>query len=120
MSRRSVRLIGPGRAGRSLSGALGAAGWRVERPLRRGDDVAGAAAGVDLLVIATPDAAIAEVAAAVEPGPAARGDWATIERHLDALDPSERPAYEALMQAVRRLVAHEDPPTHIGGNTSHR
>lgn len=251
MSRRSVRLIGPGRAGGSLSGALGAAGWRVERPLRRGDDVAGAAAGVDLLVIATPDAAIAEVAAAVEPGPAvvahlagslgldalapherraavhplvslpnaevgaerlrdgawfaiagdplaaevvadlaghaftvadadraayhaaaciasnhlvallgqvervaatagvpleayldlvrgtvdnvaalgpaaaltgpaARGDWATIERHLDALDPSERPAYEALMRAARRLVAPDEPPTSLGGNTSHR
>ena len=233
--RRTLRVIGPGRAGGSLAGALGAAGWRVDRPVRRGDDVADAAAGVDLLVIATPDAAIAEVAAAVVPGdaavahlagslgldvlapherraavhplvslpnaevgaerlrdgawfavagepiaaevvadlgghaftvadadraayhaaaciasnhlvallgqvervaatagvpleayldlvrgtvdnvaalgpaaaltgPAARGDWATIERHLAALDPSERPAYEALMQAARRLV----------------
>jgi len=229
-------VIGPGRAGGSLAGALGAAGWRVDRPVRRGDDVADAAAGVDLLVIATPDAAIAEVAAAVVPGdaavahlagslgldvlapherraavhplvslqnaevgaerlrdgawfavagepiaaevvadlgghaftvadadraayhaaaciasnhlvallgqvervaatagvpleayldlvrgtvdnvaalgpaaaltgPAARGDWATIDRHLGALDPSERSAYEALMLAARRLVA---------------
>ena len=234
MSRRSLRVIGPGRAGGSLAGALGAAGWRIERPVRRGEDVVGAAAGVDLLVIAAPDGAIASVAAAVAPGdavvahlagslglgalepherraavhplvslpnaevgaerlrdgawfaiagdplaadvvadlaghafgvadadraayhaaaciasnhlvalldqvervapdgvplaafldlvrgtvdnvaalgpaaaltgPAARGDWATIERHLDALDPAERPAYEALMQAARRLV----------------
>lgn len=234
--RRTLRVIGPGRAGGSLAGALGAAGWRVDRPVRRGDDVADAAAGVDLLVIATPDAAIAEVAAAVVPGdaavahlagslgldvlapherraavhplvslpnaevgaerlrdgawfavagepiaaevvadlgghaftvadadraayhaaaciasnhlvallgqvervaatagvpleayldlvrgtvdnvaalgpaaaltgPAARGDWATIDRHLGALDPSERSAYEALMLAARRLVA---------------
>jgi len=238
--RRTLRVVGPGRAGGSLAGALGAAGWRVERPVRRGDDLAGAAAGVDLLVIATPDAAIAEVAAAVAPGdavvahlagslgldvlapherraavhplvslpnvdvgaerlrdgawfavagepiasevvadlgghafavadadraayhaaaciasnhlvallgqvervaatagvpleayldlvrgtvdnvaalgpaaaltgPAARGDWATIDRHLAALDPSERPAYEALMRAARRLVAPDDP-----------
>ena len=63
----ALRVIGPGRAGLSLSRALSAAGWRVETPLGRGDIVAGAAAGVDLLVIATPDAAVTDVAAAVEP-----------------------------------------------------
>jgi predicted short-subunit dehydrogenase-like oxidoreductase (DUF2520 family) len=35
--------------------------------LRRGDDVGGAAADVDLVVVATPDAAVAEVALAVRP-----------------------------------------------------
>ena len=50
-----------------MSCALAAAGWRVEAPLRRGDDLAHAAAGVDLLIIATPDAAVVDVAAAVEP-----------------------------------------------------
>lgn len=235
-SRRSVRVIGGGRAGSSFAAALGSAGWRVPRLLGRGDDLTDAAAGVDLVLIATPDAAIADTAAAVAPGvavvahvagsfgldvlaghdrvaavhplvslpnaevgaerlrdgawfavagdaiatevvadlgghsfavadadratyhaaaciasnhlvallgqvervgagagvpfeayldlvrgtvdnvaalgpaaaltgPAARGDTATIDRHLDALDPSERPAYEALMQAARRLVA---------------
>jgi len=39
----------------------------VEAPLSRDDDPAGAAAGVDVLVIATPDAAVAGVAAGVEP-----------------------------------------------------
>jgi predicted short-subunit dehydrogenase-like oxidoreductase (DUF2520 family) len=63
----SLRVIGPGRAGLSLSRALAAAGWRVEAPLGREDDVAHAAEGVDLVVIATPDAAVAAVAAAVEP-----------------------------------------------------
>ena len=62
----AVRVIGPGRAGRSLADALAAAGWRVRPVLGRGDDVRAAAADVDLLVIATPDAAVAEVAAAVE------------------------------------------------------
>ena len=42
-------------------------GWGVEPPLRRGDALADAARGVDLLLIATPDSAIADVAAAVEP-----------------------------------------------------
>jgi predicted short-subunit dehydrogenase-like oxidoreductase (DUF2520 family) len=37
-------------------------------------------------------------------GPAARGDWATIERHLAALPPDEREAYEAMVKLARRLV----------------
>lgn len=60
-------MIGPGRAGGSFGRALEAAGWDVRASLGRGDAVAGAAIGVDLLVIATPDAVIAEVATAVEP-----------------------------------------------------
>src|SRR4051794_13887160 len=63
----SVRVIGPGRAGLSLCGALAAAGWSVDQPLGRGDDLTRAADGVDLLVIATPDRAIADVASAVDP-----------------------------------------------------
>lgn len=68
---RTVRIIGPGRAGGALATALDAVGWRVLDPLGRGDDLAGAAAATDLLVIATPDAAIADVAAAVTPVPTA-------------------------------------------------
>jgi predicted short-subunit dehydrogenase-like oxidoreductase (DUF2520 family) len=62
-----VRIIGPGRAGSSLATALSRAGWEVHLTLGRGDDVRAAAAGTDLLVIATPDQAIAEVAHAVKP-----------------------------------------------------
>jgi len=60
-------VIGRGRAGGSLAGALAAAGWDVLEPLGRGDDVRAAANGADLVVIATPDAVIAEVAGAIEP-----------------------------------------------------
>jgi len=63
----SVRLVGPGRAGRSLAGALVDVGCDVVGVLGRGDDVRAAAAGVDLLVLATPDAALPSVAAAVAP-----------------------------------------------------
>ncbi|MBI2705773.1 MAG: DUF2520 domain-containing protein [Actinobacteria bacterium] len=67
----TLRIIGPGRAGRSLAGALEATGaWTVAGMLGREDDVSGAAIGVDLLVIATPDVSIGRVAAAVEPGDA--------------------------------------------------
>jgi predicted short-subunit dehydrogenase-like oxidoreductase (DUF2520 family) len=61
------RIIGPGRAGRAFSRALQDAGWTTRGFLGRGDDLAGAAAGVDLLIIATPDAAIEPVARAVTP-----------------------------------------------------
>jgi predicted short-subunit dehydrogenase-like oxidoreductase (DUF2520 family) len=63
----SIRIIGPGRAGTSLAAALSARGWEFAGFLRRSDDLSGAARGVDVLVIATPDDAIAEVAAAVVP-----------------------------------------------------
>jgi predicted short-subunit dehydrogenase-like oxidoreductase (DUF2520 family) len=62
-----VRIIGPGRAGGALGGALADAGWEVMPALGRGDDVGGACEGVDLVVIATPDAVVGEVAAAVRP-----------------------------------------------------
>ncbi len=65
----TVSLIGPGRAGRSLAAALADAGCDVRDVLTRHDDVTSAARGVDVLVIATPDAAIAEVAARVRPEP---------------------------------------------------
>jgi predicted short-subunit dehydrogenase-like oxidoreductase (DUF2520 family) len=62
-----LRIIGPGRAGTSLALALADAGWDVAPMLGRHDDVAGAARGVDLLVIATPDDRVREVARTVEP-----------------------------------------------------
>jgi pantoate--beta-alanine ligase len=63
----TVRLIGPGRAGRSLTAALADVGCEVLGTLVRGDDLAQAARDVDVLVIATPDSAIAQVAASVLP-----------------------------------------------------
>jgi predicted short-subunit dehydrogenase-like oxidoreductase (DUF2520 family) len=62
-----VRIIGPGRAGSSLATALSRAGWEVLPALGRHDDLSAAAAGTDLLLIATPDQAISEVAHAVKP-----------------------------------------------------
>jgi len=63
----SVRVIGRGRAGRSLATALGRAGWGLGGVLGRADEVDEAAAGVDLLVIAVPDDAVATVASTVAP-----------------------------------------------------
>ena len=57
-----LRIIGAGRAGRSIGMALEGAGCALAGYLGRNDDPREAAAGVDLLLIATPDAAIAGVA----------------------------------------------------------
>lgn len=43
-------------------------------------------------------------AAAALTGPAARGDDATIERHVAAIDPSERATYSAMVREARRLA----------------
>jgi predicted short-subunit dehydrogenase-like oxidoreductase (DUF2520 family) len=67
---RSARIVGDGRAGRALAGALAEVGWTVDGPLDRNADVSDAARGVDVLVIATPDDVIAAVAASVAPGDA--------------------------------------------------
>lgn len=84
----SVRVVGRGRAGGSLAGALTAAGWAVEV-------VPGTAAvtadGVDLVVLAVPDGAVAEVASAVTPGPAVVAHLAG-SLGLDVLAPHARRA----------------------------
>lgn len=80
---RTCALVGPGRAGGAIGTALVAAGWRVGRVAGRadGDSVRTAAARFDaevaevesvgrgamLVIIATPDGAISEVAAVLVP-----------------------------------------------------
>lgn len=90
---RSVRIVGGGRAGGSLARALAATGrWSVAGVLGRHDDVAGAAAGVDLLVIATPDNAVADVAAAVASSPSTVVAHMAGSLGIDVLDPHPRRA----------------------------
>lgn len=40
-------------------------------------------------------------------GPVARGEWATVARHLGALAPAEHPAYEAMVQLALQLTGEE-------------
>ena len=65
-----VRIVGLGRAGLSFLGALDRVGWTVLDGYGRDSVIAGAAHDADLVLICTPDAAIAEVAGAIEPGEA--------------------------------------------------
>lgn len=43
-------------------------------------------------------------------GPIARGDFATVARHVDALPEDERDAYEVLAREAGRLAGHEPTP----------
>jgi predicted short-subunit dehydrogenase-like oxidoreductase (DUF2520 family) len=88
----SVRVIGRGRAGRSLATALGRAGWGLGGVLGREDDVSEAAQGVDLLVIAVPDDAVARVAASVTPVEATVIAHLAGSLGLDVLAPHSRRA----------------------------
>jgi predicted short-subunit dehydrogenase-like oxidoreductase (DUF2520 family) len=93
---RTLRVIGPGRAGGAVERALVASGtWTARPALRRGDDVRQAAHDVDLVVIATPDRAIAEVAADVEPVAS------TVVAHL-----SGAVGLDALAPHMRRAALH--------------
>ena len=94
----SIRIIGPGRAGTSLAAALSARGWEFAGFCGRHDDLSGAAQGVDVLVIATPDDAIADVAAAVVPATATTVVHLSGSLGLDALAP------HPLRAAVHPLV----------------
>jgi len=94
----TIRIIGPGRAGSALATALNTAGWKFVGFLGREDDPSGAARGVDVLVIATPDDVVAEVAASVEPVPTTTVVHLSGSLGLDALAP------HPLRAAVHPLV----------------
>ncbi len=94
----SIRIIGPGRAGTSLAAALSVLGWDVVGFLGRHNDLTGAASGVDVLVIATPDDVVAGVAASVAPHPG------TTVMHLSGSLGLEALAPHPLRAALHPLV----------------
>ncbi|MGH9112293.1 MAG: DUF2520 domain-containing protein [Acidimicrobiales bacterium] len=98
-----VRIIGPGRAGASLAVALTTAGWAVAPLLGRHDDVSAAADDVDLVVVATPDAAVPGVARSVEPVAS------TVVAHLAGSLGLRALAPHARRAAVHPLVALPTP-----------
>lgn len=92
-------MVGAGRAGHAFHDAFRRLGWSVEGPLARGADLTGAASGVDYLVLAVPDAAIASVAQAVTPSEGATVIHLAGSLGPDVLDPHRRRA------AVHPLVS---------------
>jgi predicted short-subunit dehydrogenase-like oxidoreductase (DUF2520 family) len=62
-----IKIIGAGRAGSSLARALRGAGHEVLGPVGRGADLEAATTGVEVLVLAVSDDAIAPLAASISP-----------------------------------------------------
>lgn len=91
MSAVDARIIGPGRAGGALATALSGAGWRVDGPLGRDEDASTATTGARIVLLAVPDAAVAEVARSLVPGEAVVAHVAG-SLGLDVLAPHERVA----------------------------
>ena len=88
----AVRVIGAGRAGRSFAKAIDdLVDWDMIDMRGRGVAIDDAAADVDLVVIATPDAVVADVAAAIRPGRAVVAHVAG-SLGLDVLAPHDRRA----------------------------
>ena len=98
-----VRVIGAGRAGRSFAKAIDdLVDWDVIDMRGRGLAIDDAAADVDLVVIATPDSVVADVAAAIRPGRAVVAHVAG-SLGLDVLAPHDRRA------ALHPLMSLPDP-----------
>lgn len=98
-----VRIIGAGRAGRSFAKAIDDLdGWDVLDMRGRGVPIEDAAHDVDLVLIATPDGAIDDVASAIDPGRAVVAHVAG-SLGLDVLAPHERRA------ALHPLMSLPDP-----------
>lgn len=88
----TFRVVGPGKAGKSLGAALQAAGWQLEGYLGKGENLSGAAMGCDVLVIATPDSMISFVAGLISPNPETLVVHLSGLLGLDTLEPHPRRA----------------------------
>jgi predicted short-subunit dehydrogenase-like oxidoreductase (DUF2520 family) len=108
---RRVAIVGAGRLGRALAGALAAAGYQVDGPLGRGADGAGA----DAVLLCVPDAEIAAAASLIKLGrPVGHCSGAT---GLAALAPHEAFSLHPLMTVTSRGASFAGAGAAIAGST---
>lgn len=100
----SFRVVGLGRAGRSLVAALAGTDWDFAGGYGRNDDPTNAAEGVDAVIISVPDDAVADTARIITPTSAALIHLSGAKT-LDVLEPHEHRA------SVHPLVSLPDPET---------
>jgi predicted short-subunit dehydrogenase-like oxidoreductase (DUF2520 family) len=106
-----LAIIGRGRLGTALSGALRDAGWQVEGPLRRDADGSGA----DAVLLCVPDGEIARAAALIVRGPLlGHCSGAT---PLDVLGDRERFSMHPLMTVTAQGAAFAGAGAAVSGST---
>jgi predicted short-subunit dehydrogenase-like oxidoreductase (DUF2520 family) len=111
LAARRVAIVGGGRLGRALAGALSNAGYETVGPLGRGADGSGA----DAVLLCVPDSEIAHAAALIAPGrPVGHCSGAT---GLGVLAPHEAFSLHPLMTVTSRGAAFAGAGAAIAGST---
>jgi predicted short-subunit dehydrogenase-like oxidoreductase (DUF2520 family) len=109
----TIAIVGRGRLGPALAGALRAAGHPVTGPLGRGADGAGA----DIALLCVPDAEIAAAARAIAPRGGLIVGHCSGATGLDALAPHEALGLHPLMTVTRQGAVFAGAGAAIAGTT---
>jgi predicted short-subunit dehydrogenase-like oxidoreductase (DUF2520 family) len=109
----TIAIVGRGRLGPALAGALEAAGHPVVGPLARGADGAGA----DIVLLCVPDAEIAAAARAVTPRAGLLVGHCSGATGLDVLAPHDALGLHPLMTVTRDHAVFAGAGAAIAGST---
>ena len=109
----TIAIVGPGRMGPALAGALSAAGQPVTGPLGRGADGNGA----DVVLLCVPDGEIAAAARAIAPRAGLLVGHCSGATGLDALAPHEAFGLHPLMTVAHGPARFAGAGAAIGGTT---
>jgi predicted short-subunit dehydrogenase-like oxidoreductase (DUF2520 family) len=109
----TITIVGRGRLGPALAGALSAAGHPVTGPLGRGADGAGA----DVVLLCVPDGEIAAAAAAIAPRDGLLVGHCSGATGLGALAPHEALGLHPLMTVTAAGAAFAGAGCAVGGST---
>jgi len=109
----TIAIVGRGRLGPALAGALSAAGHSVAGPLGRGADGSGA----DVVLLCVPDGAIAAAAGAVTPRDGLLVGHCSGATGLDALAPHEAFGLHPLMTVTHAGATFAGAGAAVAGST---
>jgi predicted short-subunit dehydrogenase-like oxidoreductase (DUF2520 family) len=110
----TIAIVGRGRLGPALAGALSAAGHSVAGPLGRGADGTGA----DVVLLCVPDGEIAAAARAIAPRDGLLVGHCSGATGLDVLAPHEALGLHPLMTVTRGGAAFAGAGAAVAGTTS--
>lgn len=109
-----LAIVGRGRLGRALAGALSAAGAQIQGPLGRGEAVS---ADVDVVLLCVPERALAAAAALVPKGPLL--GHCSASAPLSLLEPHERFSAHPLMTVTAAGATFTGAACAVDGSSTH-